>query len=42
MGWDQGPYAALDDCVQTIKLDDAARTIAEEQIECVYSLFQVV
>ena len=41
MGWDQGPYAALDDCVQTITLDDAARTIAEQRIECVYSLFQV-
>ena len=41
MGWDQGPYAALDDCVQTITLDDAARTIVEQRIECVYSLFQV-
>ncbi|HEY8518381.1 MAG TPA: hypothetical protein VIS07_22950 [Candidatus Binatia bacterium] len=41
MGWDQGPYPALADVVRTISLDDAARTIREERIDCVYSLFQV-
>jgi hypothetical protein len=41
MGWDQGPYPALDDVVQRVTLADAARTIHEQQIECVYALFQV-
>ena len=41
MGWDQGPYPSVDDCVRTITLDDAARIVADEQIECVYGLFQV-
>ena len=27
MAWDQGPYPMLDDCVRTITLDEAARTI---------------
>jgi hypothetical protein len=41
MGWDQGPYPALDDVVERITIDDAARTIRDQQIECVYALFQV-
>jgi hypothetical protein len=41
MGWDQGPYQATDGCVQPVTLDDAARTIREQKIDCVYSLFQV-
>lgn len=41
MAWDQGPYPALEDCVRTIRIEDAARTIAGEEIECVYALFQV-
>jgi hypothetical protein len=41
MGWDQGPYPMLDDCVRTIAIGEAARTIADEQIDCVYALFQV-
>jgi hypothetical protein len=41
MAWDQGPYPATDGCVQRVTLQDAARTIGEEGIECVYSLFQV-
>ena len=41
MGWDQGPYPMLDDCLQRTTLDDAPRVIAEQDIECVYSLFQV-
>jgi len=31
----------LDDCLQRVTLDDAPRVIAEHDIECVYSLFQV-
>ena len=41
MAWDQGPYPALDNCVQTITLEHAARTISEQRIDCVYGLFQV-
>lgn len=41
MGWDQGPYPALDDVVERIAIDDAVRTIDEQQIQCVYALFQV-
>jgi hypothetical protein len=41
MGWDQGPYPMLDGAVERITLDDAARTILEQQIECVLALFQV-
>jgi hypothetical protein len=41
MAWDQGPYPMLDDCVRGVAVDAAARTIAEESIECVYGLFQV-
>jgi hypothetical protein len=41
MAWDQGPYPMLDDCVRTVAAEDAARTIADEGIECVYGLFQV-
>lgn len=41
MGWEQGPYKATADCIETIHLSDAARTIRERQIDCVYSLFQV-
>jgi hypothetical protein len=41
MGWDQGPYPALDDVVERITMDDAVRTIDEQQIDCVYALFQV-
>lgn len=41
MAWDQGPYPVLDGCVRPVELADAARTIREERIDCVYSLFQV-
>ena len=41
IAWDQGPYPMLDDCVRTITVEEAARTIADEQIDCVYGLFQV-
>jgi hypothetical protein len=41
MGWDQGPYQVTDGCITPIALEHAARTIREERIDCVYSLFQV-
>lgn len=41
MGWEQGPYKMTDGCIETIQLSDAARTIRERKIDCVYSLFQV-
>ena len=41
MGWDQGPYPMLEDCLRRVMVDDAPRVIAEQEIECVYSLFQV-
>jgi hypothetical protein len=41
MAWDQGPYPMLEDCVRTVPIEEAARTIAEQQIDCVYGLFQV-
>ena len=41
MAWDQGPYPALDGIVTRVALADAARTIRDEAIDCVYSLFQV-
>lgn len=41
MGWDQGPYSVLSDCVRQIALEDAVATIRAERIDCVYSLFQV-
>jgi hypothetical protein len=41
LAWDQGPYPALEGCVRQVALADAARTIREERIDCVYSLFQV-
>jgi hypothetical protein len=41
MAWDQGPYPMLDDCVTTVAIEDAARVIRDERIECVYGLFQV-
>lgn len=41
MAWDQGPYPALDGCVTSIALADAARTIRERSIDAVYSLYQV-
>src|SRR3954470_12052829 len=41
MGWDQGPYPMLDDCLHRVSLADAPRVIADHDIECVYSLFQV-
>ncbi len=41
MAWDQGPYPVLDGCVTPIALADAARTIREQSIDAVYSLFQV-
>lgn len=41
MGWDQGPYPVLDGAVARVGFDDAARTIAEQQIDCVLALFQV-
>ncbi len=41
MGWDQGPYEATDGCVRPIAVEDAARTIREQKIDCVYSLFQI-
>jgi hypothetical protein len=41
MVWDQGPYPMLEDCVCTVPIEDAARTISEQKIDCVYGLFQV-
>lgn len=41
MAWDQGPHPSLQDCVTPVALGDAARTIREQSIDCVYSLFQV-
>ena len=41
MAWEQGPYPCLDDCVTPVRLEDAARTIREQAIDCVYSLYQV-
>src|SRR5215510_4101565 len=41
MGWDQGPYPMVEDCVTTVTIDDAPRVIARERIDCVYGLFQV-
>jgi hypothetical protein len=40
MTWEQGPYPANEGCIRPIALEDAARTIREEKIDCVYSLFQ--
>lgn len=40
MAWDQGPYPSLDGCVTPIRREDAARTIRDASIDCVYSLFQ--
>ena len=41
MAWDQGPYPCIDGCVTPVTLGDAARTIREQAIDAVYSLFQV-
>lgn len=41
MGWDQGPYRVMEGCVRQITLEDAPRTIREQNIDCIYSLFQV-
>jgi len=41
MGWDQGPYQVTDGCIQPVAVEDAARTIREQKIDCVYSLFQI-
>jgi hypothetical protein len=41
MDWDQGPYPMLEDCVRTVAIEDAARTVSEQKIDCVYGLFQV-
>ncbi len=41
MAWDQGPYPATADCVAPITLEDAATTIRDLRIDCIYSLFQV-
>ena len=41
MGWDQGPYRVMEGCVRPVMLENAARTIREQDIECIYSLFQV-
>src|SRR5664279_1749826 len=41
MAWDQGPYAALADCITPVSLADAASAIRDFHIDCVYSLFQV-
>jgi hypothetical protein len=41
MAWDEGPYQMLEDCVRTVAAEDAARTVATNEIECVYGLFQV-
>jgi hypothetical protein len=41
MAWDQGPYPATDGCVRQIDPADAATTIRDRGIDCVYSLFQI-
>src|SRR5688500_1499169 len=40
MAWDQGPYPQIAGCVQPVALGDAATTIRDHRIDCVYSLFQ--
>ena len=40
MAWDQGPYPSLDGQVTPVALADAPRTIRDQRIDCVYSLFQ--
>jgi hypothetical protein len=39
--WDQGPYPEAEGCVRQIGLCDAAETIRQQGIDCVYSLFQI-
>ena len=40
MAWDQGPYPSLEGSVRQVALRDAARTIRDEGIDCVYGLLQ--
>jgi hypothetical protein len=40
MAWEQGPYPVTEGCVRQVAPEDAAATIRERGIECVYSLFQ--
>ena len=40
MAWEQGPYPVTEGCVREVGLADAAETIRDQGIECVYSLFQ--
>ncbi len=41
VAWDQGPYPVTKDCVRPVALADAATTVRDQGIDCVYSLFQV-
>ena len=34
MAWDQGPYEALEGCVERVAPEDAARTIRDRRIDC--------
>ena len=40
MGWDQGPYAVTEGCVQQVAPGEAAAAIRKNRIGCIYSLFQ--
>lgn len=40
MAWEQGPYPEITGCVQPLALAEAASTIRDRRIDCVYSLFQ--
>jgi hypothetical protein len=40
MAWDQGPYGVVEDCVSQVDPREAAATISDCRIDCVYSLFQ--
>lgn len=40
MAWDQGPYRVVEDCVRQVDPREAAATISDRKIDCVYSLFQ--
>jgi hypothetical protein len=40
MAWDQGPYAVAEGCIRQVAPTEAAATVREHGIDCVYSLFQ--
>ncbi len=40
MEWDQGPYAVTEGCIRQVSPREAAATVREQGIDCIYSLFQ--